>query len=665
MRACGSSTALAHEVASTVTDDRGPVYASRAPRPAAPIAASKPLCAGFLTGTVALPPRATCACSSRRADPRVRGRHRHAWRNASEPGGKFGDGPRPRRHRTPGRAGRGRTPEVHAECHRGRFRWTRHRHVALRPRRRERLQQGPARRHSPQRTRWRVQLQQPDDRLHLERIEVVRGAMSALFGSDAMSSVIQLFSARGRPGARPRVTASVEGGSYATARTQAGVSGGVGRWDYAIAGGRFGTDNRVPNNVFDNTTLAITAGGPLDAGERLTLRTVVRLERQHVGVPGQTAFGRPDSDAFFDRNDVVAGVSIEHRTSTRWQTAGGILGEQLHPGFNESLRRPALHTNVRRPRGALPVLRLHARYQERAASLLHQLPERLASGGWHVDWRAADRHGRARHRHATRDAEGYARAHATTGVARQLRGHTAAPTCGRPVVDHGRPPRRTQRELRHCRRPARVVGVPRPSTRRNVRRHDGPRERGPRRERADDPGVVQPELLLPRKRRPAPGTLDVLRLGARTAPVRPTCEGRTDVVRRAIPESDFDEDARLHDVQRPVLQHWTHQRRAVPSSLVETQPVEGLHLRAGHTFLASEIVESTSPSSAVFREGAWTFRRPRHSGYLRSVVHPFQARGRSVRRLLRPAGGQRLLVARTADHRIEPASDLVARRATP
>ena len=50
----------------------------------------------------------------------------------------------------------------------------------------------------------------------LERIEIVRGAQSALFGSDAMSSVVQMFTRRGdqRDG-RPHVSASVEGGTPA------------------------------------------------------------------------------------------------------------------------------------------------------------------------------------------------------------------------------------------------------------------------------------------------------------------------------------------------------------------------------------------------------------------------------------------------------------------
>jgi len=48
---------------------------------------------------------------------------------------------------------------------------------------------------------------------------------------------------------------------------------------------------------------------------------------------------------------------------------------------------------------------------------------------------------------------------------------------------------------------------------------------------------------------------------------------------------------------------------------VELAPVRTLHVRAGYTFVDSEILDSTSPFDPVFQPGQWAFRRPRHSGY--------------------------------------------------
>src|SRR5437762_9583234 len=48
----------------------------------------------------------------------------------------------------------------------------------------------------------------------LDRLEIVRGAHSALFGSDAMASVVQLITKRAAAGSRPGGSAWIEGGTY-------------------------------------------------------------------------------------------------------------------------------------------------------------------------------------------------------------------------------------------------------------------------------------------------------------------------------------------------------------------------------------------------------------------------------------------------------------------
>ncbi len=52
----------------------------------------------------------------------------------------------------------------------------------------------------------------------IERVEVVRGAQSALWGSDAMGSVVQVFTKRAGTNDAPQVSGSVEGGTFNTWR---------------------------------------------------------------------------------------------------------------------------------------------------------------------------------------------------------------------------------------------------------------------------------------------------------------------------------------------------------------------------------------------------------------------------------------------------------------
>jgi vitamin B12 transporter len=150
---------------------------------------------------------------------------------------------------------------------------------------------------------------------NLARVEVVRGAQSALYGSDAMSGVIQLVTAKGAA-AKPAVAGNVEAGSYGTYRA-AGAIGGVSRgWDYSIGAAGTATDNRVPHSRLTNNTFSWTAGGRL--APRVELRTVGRMESGRVGTPGQTAFGSKESDAFFDHRDTAAGASLTQQLTGSW-----------------------------------------------------------------------------------------------------------------------------------------------------------------------------------------------------------------------------------------------------------------------------------------------------------------------------------------------------------
>jgi vitamin B12 transporter len=141
---------------------------------------------------------------------------------------------------------------------------------------------------------------------NIERIEVLRGAHSALFGSDAMASVIQIFTAR-PDSSRPQINITVDGGTYNTAHIIAGVGATNGPIEYSVSGSRLHTDNREPNNENRTSTLSGLLTGRFGSGA--AARFVGRGDTGRTGVPGATALGRADLDASFQyRNaDVLAG----------------------------------------------------------------------------------------------------------------------------------------------------------------------------------------------------------------------------------------------------------------------------------------------------------------------------------------------------------------------
>ncbi|HET9468250.1 MAG TPA: TonB-dependent receptor [Vicinamibacterales bacterium] len=135
---------------------------------------------------------------------------------------------------------------------------------------------------------------------NIERIEVLRGAHSALFGSDAMASVIQLFSVRPESG-RPQFTLTLDGGTYDTTHVAGGVGARTGSLEYSLFSSWLQTDNREPNNANDTSTVSGSATRSLTSGG--SLRVAGRGEFGRTGTPGTTAFGRPDMDAFFRHRD--------------------------------------------------------------------------------------------------------------------------------------------------------------------------------------------------------------------------------------------------------------------------------------------------------------------------------------------------------------------------
>ena len=73
----------------------------------------------------------------------------------------------------------------------------------------------------------------------IERIEILRGPQSAMYGSDAIGGVINIVTRKGRGPATARL--SVEAGSFGTQQGSVGVSGSGERYHYAISGTGFTT----------------------------------------------------------------------------------------------------------------------------------------------------------------------------------------------------------------------------------------------------------------------------------------------------------------------------------------------------------------------------------------------------------------------------------------
>ncbi len=90
---------------------------------------------------------------------------------------------------------------------------------------------------------------------NVDRIEIVRGPGSVLYGSDAVTGVIQVFTRTGR--GAPRVTAAARAGTYGSAEYETALAGGGSRASYSVAVSRFRSDGLYPyNNQYRNTVVS-------------------------------------------------------------------------------------------------------------------------------------------------------------------------------------------------------------------------------------------------------------------------------------------------------------------------------------------------------------------------------------------------------------------------
>jgi vitamin B12 transporter len=116
----------------------------------------------------------------------------------------------------------------------------------------------------------------------IERVEIIRGPQSVLYGSDAIGAVVNIITKRGA--GAPSVVGKIEGGSFGTISGNAGVSGAQGPLDYALSANRFHTDgissfsDRVgggEDDAYDNIGASADLG--YTPNELVTLRGFAKL----------------------------------------------------------------------------------------------------------------------------------------------------------------------------------------------------------------------------------------------------------------------------------------------------------------------------------------------------------------------------------------------------
>ena len=128
----------------------------------------------------------------------------------------------------------------------------------------------------------------------VERIEIVRGPASVLFGSDAVSGVIHIITNRGQQGLQ--ATGVAQSGSFGSRNGELSVQGGNGTARYALSASHRASSGILP---FNNDHRASTLGASVGlAGMRTSLRLTGRRSAGRFEFPTDGSGVPVDSNQF-------------------------------------------------------------------------------------------------------------------------------------------------------------------------------------------------------------------------------------------------------------------------------------------------------------------------------------------------------------------------------
>ena len=150
---------------------------------------------------------------------------------------------------------------------------------------------------------------------NIDKVEVVRGAESAIYGTDAVAGVVQVFTHRGAT-RTPEVSVFGEGGTFGTGRGGAQVSGLLGNFDYSAGGSYFGTDGPDDQNYFTNRTLSGNFGYRISEDNQI--RLTVRNNTSNAQTPGQVLLEPPNLDAHTDYGFFSSNAHWDFATGRHW-----------------------------------------------------------------------------------------------------------------------------------------------------------------------------------------------------------------------------------------------------------------------------------------------------------------------------------------------------------
>src|SRR5579884_7379 len=152
---------------------------------------------------------------------------------------------------------------------------------------------------------------------NIERIEIVRGPLSSIYGSEAVSGVINIISRRD---AKPTVDLQAEGGSFGTGQGAITARGGNQKTSYGLSGSYFSIGDQVKSDAFSLGTA--TADIRYEPGANKALQAGIRYQHDqdssfpiNGGGPELSILKTPEE---LHSGAIIFNTSFHHQVITKW-----------------------------------------------------------------------------------------------------------------------------------------------------------------------------------------------------------------------------------------------------------------------------------------------------------------------------------------------------------
>jgi vitamin B12 transporter len=165
-----------------------------------------------------------------------------------------------------------------------------------------------------------------------ERVEFQRGPNSALYGSDALASVVSLTMQHGNT-PLPLFSYAADGGTFGTYHQDGSVGGYWKRLDYFSDYSGYGTQNSTPDSQFHRDAYLGNLGIQITPTTSLRA-TVQRVAAGYNSANAIAAYGIPD-DAANNQWNTIFGATLDNHVNDRWHNLVRYGGVRLRSQYND------------------------------------------------------------------------------------------------------------------------------------------------------------------------------------------------------------------------------------------------------------------------------------------------------------------------------------------